>query len=448
MPKALVVHDLDADTLEKLTFTVESLTGYEPVSSRSLTEAGRAIDGATDLSLVVVDLRKASLQEVESFLQEQKLTETPLIPVLKANEEFPEGYNAIALVTRDDAIGSLEMNLRACLDSGKLRPTLDKEYIRIRTRLLLDVCPLKGDIFIRLGSDKFVKLFHAGDSFESEDWRKYTQQKGIDYLYIHRAQTKEFLQKYHAEVLSGIAEAGSDTKKLLEQGMSIAETLDNVGSTIGFPADVQRLTRTHVGLAVKVMHENPKFSDVLTWMNEQRGEYLPKHSMVAGFIACAIASECEWGSDATYEKLTFASVLHDMGLIRKDMAPFNSTEEAKEAGYMPGDVRDFRLHPSRGAELALTFPETPQGTDQIIAQHHEKPDGSGFPRGMTHAHIAPLASIFIVAHEIAQEIVNLGEVFDLRTWLLGNEHRFNSSKFRKVADACQVLAEKQASLGP
>jgi hypothetical protein len=53
----------------------------------------------------------------------------------------------------------------------------------------------------------------------------------------------------------------------------------------------------------------------------------------------------------------------------------------------------------KGAELARTFHEVPPDVDLIIAQHHELPDGSGFPKGLTSTRIGPLPSVFILVHD-------------------------------------------------
>ena len=38
---------------------------------------------------------------------------------------------------------------------------------------------------------------------------------------------------------------------------------------------------------------------------------------------------------------------------------------------------------------------------RIISEHHELPNGKGYPRGLTATQVSPLSALFIVAHQIA-----------------------------------------------
>jgi hypothetical protein len=42
----------------------------------------------------------------------------------------------------------------------------------------------------------------------------------------------------------------------------------------------------------------------------------------------------------------------------------------------------------------------PLDVDIIIHQHHERPDGKGFPAKLNYMKINPLSAVFILAHEI------------------------------------------------
>ena len=58
------------------------------------------------------------------------------------------------------------------------------------------------------------------------------------------------------------------------------------------------------------------------------------------------------------------------------------------------------MKPLKSIELVKSYPEMTDDVVRIIQMHHEKYDGSGFPRGLTQEQIPPLPAIFIVAEEI------------------------------------------------
>jgi hypothetical protein len=59
----------------------------------------------------------------------------------------------------------------------------------------------------------------------------------------------------------------------------------------------------------------------------------------------------------------------------------------------------FQLHPRYGKEMALQIPSFPIPCLQIIAQHHERLDGTGFPQGLKGTEISSFAQIVRVVDE-------------------------------------------------
>ena len=51
---------------------------------------------------------------------------------------------------------------------------------------------------------------------------------------------------------------------------------------------------------------------------------------------------------------------------------------------------------------------------KIIAQHHVKPDGSGFPAGLTNHNLNPIVCLFILAYDftnvLVQSTVNMEDI--------------------------------------
>jgi HD-GYP domain-containing protein (c-di-GMP phosphodiesterase class II) len=66
-------------------------------------------------------------------------------------------------------------------------------------------------------------------------------------------------------------------------------------------------------------------------------------------------------------------------------------------------------HPNDASDLTLLMTEILPDVDTVVAQHHELPDGTGFPRKLSGARISPLSSVFIVAHDLVYEIMHSGD---------------------------------------
>ena len=105
---------------------------------------------------------------------------------------------------------------------------------------------------------------------------------------------------------------------------------------------------------------------------ESQDPHLKDHQKRVACMACKVAREMGL-SEEQIEAIYIAASLHDIGM----------QEFKVSAGSSPSNqlkiMERFREHPVTGAELlrdiSLTVP-----VDEIVLQHHERLDGSGFPR--------------------------------------------------------------------
>lgn len=442
----LLIQD-DLEIREKLSFAIEGTFPWATVArAANLADAESALSRQElDWKLIIIDLPGATSEELESFLSGHQnvgalLFELP--PGGPARESSP-AWNLFGTLERKDLIKTVSAQIRKLIELNKLpSPTRARgEFTRIRTQILLSVAPLKGDIFIRLGEAHFVKLFHQGDSFKDEDLEKYTGKKGVEYLYVRTSQTQEFIEKYHHELLKMLSSSDQmSLEEIAKTNESVYETIQGLGHTLGFNKDVQSMAKTSMRVTVNAMGKSPQLSQVLSRLESFGGKYISSHSTLTGFIACAIASHLEWGSEATFHKLTLAAMLHDITMESHELAQVETLEELEQGNFNDAQKKEFRSHMVAGAEVARGFTEVPADVDAIIAQHHEKPDGKGFPRGLTHTYISPLSAVFIVAHEIARIAWRLNPApFDVREYLDAAQKKYTSTQFRKILAAIEQL---------
>jgi HD-GYP domain-containing protein (c-di-GMP phosphodiesterase class II) len=89
--------------------------------------------------------------------------------------------------------------------------------------------------------------------------------------------------------------------------------------------------------------------------------------------------------------LEFGSLLHDIGKIGVPDAILR-----KPAALNQIEWKRMRQHPSMG-ERILSGIEFLKGAARVVAEHHEKWDGTGYPLGLKGEEIAVVARVFAVA---------------------------------------------------
>jgi response regulator RpfG family c-di-GMP phosphodiesterase len=108
--------------------------------------------------------------------------------------------------------------------------------------------------------------------------------------------------------------------------------------------------------------------------------------------------------------------LHDIGMIGIPLQVL-----AKQGPLTPDEVSEMREHPWLGERIAAPVEALNGVARQVIACHHEKWDGSGYPRGLRGSEIPTAARIFMIV-----------DAFDSMT---------NEQPFREPASVESALAE-------
>jgi hypothetical protein len=315
----------------------------------------------------------------------------------------------------------------------------EKDYCRVKTSLLLSICPLNADIFVKLAG-KFIKIYREGDVFDISDFSNITEKKKIEFLFIKKDNVNDLISNVVKKEEKKIQNPPAEMGAIVSSYSSLYESVSDLSHSVGFSSEVQILAKTQVKSMIHSMGKKPSLIKVLSRLDSFKGEYLGVHSVLTGYLACAICSQLDWGSEQTYYKLTLAAFLHDIVFSDSRLAQCQSVEEVLTLGYSQDKVKLFLNHPILAAEIARSFSETPPDVDNIIIQHHEIPDGTGFPKRMTHQFISPMSAVFFVGHKMAEEIIILGpKQFNLLMFSERMKAKYSFSKFRKIFEVLDNL---------
>ncbi|CAM3721091.1 HD domain-containing protein [Paracidovorax anthurii] len=138
----------------------------------------------------------------------------------------------------------------------------------------------------------------------------------------------------------------------------------------------------------------PPLAFKLTVMRDQRPE-LFAHSVGVTLVALYLAIRCGWSErDATH--LAAAALLHDVGVLHMD--PVWRDPEHKVSG---ADRRHLVAHPITAMLMLRAQPDYPPSVGTAVLEHHERMDGSGYPRGLQGRDISPMGQILMLAEVVA-----------------------------------------------
>lgn len=123
---------------------------------------------------------------------------------------------------------------------------------------------------------------------------------------------------------------------------------------------------------------------------DQRDRYTHGHSQRVADLAARLATHLRM-EPSQVELIREAGLLHDLGKIR---TPDEVLQ--KPASLDHDEELEMRLHAEAGAELLRKLPDFWEGAS-LVRAHHERFDGSGYPRGLAGAEIPLEAAVIAVA---------------------------------------------------
>ncbi len=156
----------------------------------------------------------------------------------------------------------------------------------------------------------------------------------------------------------------------------------------------QRLGQAEVYKSRKISEKEKKYlMDTVTALGllvEKRDLYTARHQKRVAYLACRIANRLKLDKDR-FEGLYIAAMLHDIGKIGISSDILSKPDKLSKAEF-----ELIKTHVQNAYDI-LSKISFPWPVADIVLQHHEKIDGTGYPNGLTGKDILLEAKIISVA---------------------------------------------------
>nr|MCR4675262.1 HD-GYP domain-containing protein [Lachnospiraceae bacterium] len=151
--------------------------------------------------------------------------------------------------------------------------------------------------------------------------------------------------------------------------------------------------RSNLLKAMEPMYLSKTSLDLLTYIHNMQGndDSVYAHSINVALVCRAIGKWLKFNRD-DLDDLTLAGLLHDIGKLNVP------TEVLEKTGKLTDE--EFALikkHPLDGRKMLKQCPDIDSRFLNAALQHHERSDGSGYPRGLCDDEIDDFAAIVAIA---------------------------------------------------
>ncbi len=312
-------------------------------------------------------------------------------------------------------------------------------YAQIRIPIFYRFNQTLCDIYLKLRGNHYVKILNSGVFYTRNEVQKYANKKA-EYLYIREEDYASFVKgvgnfsflKYN-ESYSKVSETDED---IIRQTHAL---IHDIVQRVGVTKITIDLASTTTEKIKKISKDHDKLLKLVIKARSQRN-YLYDHSYMLSCIASAICVEMEWTSIQNVEKLCLAAIFHDLTFKNVQLAKIKILDSETLATLSREEVKEINDHIVILREEFIKQKGLPPDLDNIIFEHHETPEGTGFPRGANSTTLSPLSCVFIMAHEFVDQIFDQQmETSDLDAILDELRIRFTKGNFRKVFEALEKV---------
>lgn len=322
------------------------------------------------------------------------------------------------------------------LEIKEIEPSGDQlRFIKVNLRHYLNYTASAAEVYIKLHDDKFTKIIDANSAgCPEKDLLLHYLDKGINTIYID----KNYFHSLMRDIFSLFQ------KKLLNEKKK--ETIIELGE-VQFKVCFEGLrdigmTSTEIDRASYIIHHT-----VLSILSDEAAKERFKtycslqgfgigHSLLIMYIASSICHESGLNFPNTMKRICTAAFYHDFSLFETNISEDNlPLEKALNQNAL------FN-HPGLSAEFLPSNLDFFEDTRKIILEHHEKPNGDGYPKKLNSHTISPLSCLFILSQEITFNLIR--NDFDkdrLRDFLTNVREDYSGGNFGKFYKACETIFE-------
>jgi HD-GYP domain-containing protein (c-di-GMP phosphodiesterase class II) len=274
--------------------------------------------------------------------------------------------------------------------------------LKLRSFYLFKTIPT--DAYVKLSDEKYMKVIQKETMYTQAQIQQLARRK-VKELHLYRDQAILLLESSMVECIVFIQKQ-KEPRELLEIFIRSVSLIQSYMRILGISVSVTELTSRLIKRIGKIYAEVGDLKKLLKLFPFQKGDIAEK-AILTAFFSEFMLDRIDFKAKASKDKLALAAIMCDCTLENEELATIVSLHDQNLQLFAHDEKKQFEEHPIKASELAQLFTKIPE-VDFIIQQHHEMPDGSGFPSGINGQTITTVSAIFIIANNLSTYICKKG----------------------------------------
>ena len=230
------------------------------------------------------------------------------------------------------------------------------------------------DVFFESGEGKKVLYCARGEVVSEETRRKLNTQHIAYKLYILN-KDKVYYERYIELVLKNIL-ADSQLSIPVKAKIAYDSVKRVMESLFESPKSqiIRRCKKTLIDTVEFVIKDNAALQNLISLTSFDYNVY--NHSINVGILATGLTLELiKENPDLNYQEMVAGFFLHDIGKCSIPVDILNKKNQLSKA-----DWNIIKRHPEEGCQILKKYGALTKEAEIIVSQHHERHNGTGYPK--------------------------------------------------------------------
>lgn len=321
-------------------------------------------------------------------------------------KDFFNSHVRNAFLVKPIDIENFEERIKWCLQSEKnllkiyqKQASNNDEKIAVNSAIFLKLNIIPFNVFLKLNDGKFVKIINKAEIFESSLIKKLLG-KGVVNFYVNRSELTLYSHSVNNS-LNMIIKTKKKNMDEIQKSQLAYRSLEIIKNNLlqcGFSKTLLQTSDEIINIQIELIENNPDMQIFLKKFQSFNKSNSEQTRLVC-YILVTILKDLQWDSESTVHRMCLAGILHDITLpdnfIKKNAFKVNLNELSEE------EQNIYLRHPEEASHLAKNFEMMTGGIEQYILEHHELPDGKGFPRKLNFNQVHPLSAVLHISDYVA-----------------------------------------------
>lgn len=284
------------------------------------------------------------------------------------------------------------------------------EFFPVPLATLVVGTSLPFDLYSRI-QERSILLREAGRSFEEKD-RTALAALGDDELFVRCEQQPRYIAYLESQIQRLLHDPGRPMAERVSSCFEVGAAVTRAALTDPETPQNLRMVQEVVGASSGMLRQEGGFAAFFHRMREDADLFV--HSLHVCFYGLGLAAAAGLHDDETVRELGLGLLFHDIGKLQLPAALLAQNRPLDDDEWV-----QVTQHPLEGWARVERLQSFGPIARDVIENHHERLDGSGYPRGLSGRDLSVYA-----------RVAGIANTFDSHT---------TRRPYRAASNSCQVL---------